>query len=424
MWVVTRLMSRPRELRRLTCVLGLVAGAVALTGVVVGEARAPAVQAPTNVISAPGSRVGASDVAFDPGSANGLVVWTDDDGSGILRVFARRIDADGRPVGESTQLSTANNNPQVPQATFNAKTREYLVLWTAQADPTGRQALLVGRRLTAAGVPLGNGEFAVGGPIGADGESPQLVASGRDGRYLVAFRSTAGRINSRLLDRAGGLIAEHRVSRRRGDCGRPTVSYRARVGEYLIGWACGLPGDTGQAPQTQYVQRISARGREVGRDIPVITPRVSRFGSGETALAYDSSTDHFLFVGQARERIRTRLLAGGGKPIGRVRTLRRLSYPLEAGGPSVAFDSRRDRYVVVWQAYRRGLPPTAPDASSFFATSVDRRGVESGRSVVVLSRAPAREVFPFTSVIARGRSGGVLVTFSGTTGVTVRTVSP
>jgi len=233
--------------------------------------------------------------------------------------------------------------------------------------------------------------------------SPVTVAAGGGG-FLVAFPTRDAGVGARVLDDSGKLQSESVVSVPRSNgCGYPAVAYRARANEYLVGFSCGLPpGEGSQPPQTQYVRRLNASGAALAPPVPVITPRYTSFGNGEIALAYNARSDQFLFVGQNRRRIRTRRLDGAGVPIGRVRTLRRVSSDFEAGEVEVGFDPRASRYLVAWDGSRRR---GRHYGQALFSTRVDGRGLERGPESLRAGASPS-------AASSRGALGGFLVGFS------------
>ena len=344
-------------------------------------------------------------LAFDPTSGSGLAVYFAPVEGEEREVTVQRVDSTGERFGPRVEVShtPAGSYPGGPRVVFNPKTREYLVVWTS-GPREGRDLPLRGRRVSVSGDPIGQSDFPVGRARVSTFAAPSLAASERTGGYLVAFDATNGAVGARVLDSRGTEVRETRLSSRR-DCGREVASaYRSRTDEYVVGWACGLPGEDFAPRVTQYAQRLSGSGREVGGDVRVVAPRHTRYGNGEVDLAYSARFDQFVFVGQCRALICVRRLDGRLRPLGPVRLLRRVSYRVETGSPTVAFDDRAGAYLVVWSAWRR--IDSRDVARSLFATRLSARGVESARETLL---SAARGDLP--SVVATGGSGGFLVSF-------------
>lgn len=354
---------------------------------------------PTALAPALSLGAGAPDIAFDPSTGTGLAAYLGPAGPNRVAILGQRVDSSGRSLGPPVELSTTEEGLQAgrPRIVFNATMKEYLAVWLV-GPPQSLQRLARGRRLSGDGIPLGKSDFSVGGEPVVTGSSPGLVAGNG---YLVALSAPDTTIHANTLDGHARVIASEKISQREG-CGNPTGAFRSAANEYLVGWSCGLPAVAGQQPQTQYVQRVASSGTEIGPDVPILSPRYTVRGSGELALAYNSRSDEFLLVGQARRRIRSRRLRGDGRPLGSVRTLRRVSVKFEARYPTVGFDPRAGRYLVVWtadrQRGRRGVSET------LFASRVDQRGIE---------RKPesARRGGIVASIASRGGRGGFLITF-------------
>jgi hypothetical protein len=344
-------------------------------------------------VSGPGA--GGAALAFDPASGTGLAVFRGAGDTGRREIFARRIDSRGRPTASPVQTSRTPEGLESDRldVVFSSESRQYLVVWQEGARLALERGLR-GRRIAADGQVVGE-TFAVGeAPVSAF--SPVALAAGRSG-FLVGFRSPTGGVGARVLDISGIVQSESVVSTPMSNgCGFPAVAYRARADEYLVGFSCGLPAEA-QPPQTQFVRRLDASGGALGSPVPVITPRNTRFGNGEVALAYNARLDQFLFVGQNRRRIGTRRLDGAGAPVGPVRTLRRPSFEFEASSPRVGFDPRAGRYLVAWRGHRR-----RDYGSAVFSTRVDSRGVERGPEAVRTEVSPS-------AVQSRGALGGFLL---------------
>lgn len=405
-----------RRKKAWVALLTVTTGVGASLAVVLLSATASATDAlqPLAPVSPPGQLVGSQSLAVDTRGRGALVVWNAREGA-VTRVFARRLDITGRPVGEPIPLSEQGKEALSPQVTFNSRSREYFVAWPVERTPS--QAFLRARRVSVEGAPIG-AEFAIDGVVSITGGPIALASGARRGQVALVVRNSRSRIEAYLLGRTGSPIKRTTLSRRSG-CGFPSVAHRARQDEFMVGWACNLPDETSR-PQTHYVRRLSSSGRARSGEIAVLTPRYTQRGTGQGALAYDAKADRFLFAGQARRRIRTRLIAGSGRPLGPVRSLRRVSVGNEALGPTLSFDPRKRSFVVVWLAFPRGMSDPG-----FFLARVDQRGLNPRGASRLLFQAPLREFSPFPSVAATDAPSGFLAAFTSfSRGILVQGLAP
>lgn len=368
-------------------------------------ARAPALSPAVEVSEL---QAGPSHLAFDAASDSGLVVWNGLSAAGGTEILGRRITSQGRPLGPVVQISQTPDGlgPGTPKVAFNPRTGSYLVVWISGAR-NDTKGTLRARFVDRDAQPLGASDFSAGdAPVSYEFQ-PSVAAGARNGGYLVAAGAVTEGIEVRALDDSGGVLSSSTLALSsskvaRSECGEPNLAYRSAADEYMLAFACGLP-DENQPPQTQYVQRLAPSAVALKAPVVVIGPRYTKRGTGETALAYNPHRDEFVFVGQTRSLMRTRRLRGDGKPIGPVRTLKRVSAGAEAAAPTVGFDPRSRRYLVTWVVFRRGRTDVP---RSLFATRLSEEGVERGPES--LRRG---DIF-LPTVVARGPSGGFLLVFS------------
>jgi hypothetical protein len=140
------------------------------------------------------SGTNALDQEFRPAVAWGdteyLVVWEDSRNSGArgIDVRGRRVSAAGEPEGKDIRISgtSAVADDKVPQAAWNGT--EYLVVWEDWRMDPDRQSDIYGRRVSAAGAPIG-ANFRICGPgaVGWDW-TPAVAWDESMGQYLVVWQ--------------------------------------------------------------------------------------------------------------------------------------------------------------------------------------------------------------------------------------------
>ena len=165
------------------------------------------------------------EVAFALAQQEFLVVWNNDDGSTPLDVQGRRVSLDGSfPVNSMVPVASGATHRTNPDIAYNLARNEYLVTY----DLAGLD--ISATRLTAGGVILGGGEFAIA--AWADAESRPAVAACRGGadHYFVAWQSLVGANNNDIYGRfvTGGGVPD----------GAPVHFFNATVNEQLPDVTC------------------------------------------------------------------------------------------------------------------------------------------------------------------------------------------
>ncbi len=211
-------------------------------------------------------------VAYNPTANEYLVLWDGDaplplEPDGVSRIHGRRLQAaTGRPVDANDRLVLSFDTgagtavPAIdPSITYNSVTDEYFVVFGVQ-DTTvnGWEDEVYGRRLSAAGQPLGSAPVRISdmGPNGdgnLDARSPRVVHSAASNEYLVVWRGdddteplidNEREIFGQRLDAAGQEIGfnDFRLSRlgpdsdAAFDADQPAAAMSGTANEYLVVW--------------------------------------------------------------------------------------------------------------------------------------------------------------------------------------------
>lgn len=269
-------------------------------------------------------------VAWNPVAEEFLVVWEGDDDTaplvdGEFEIFARRVDAEGRAVGDRIRISvmgddTATDSAQRalydathPSVTVNPVTGEYLVTWQGDDDTAplvDEKIEIFGRLLDSEGVPVAS-QFRIS-TTGADADAvqPDAVFNPVASAFFVAWQADAvdeqNEIFLQQLDAQGALVGTSvQVSAMgaAGDALSPTLAVDPDIGTMLVAWH----GDVVAAPlvddeleihgslcdavatcQPQF--RISTMGLESETSSATRKASVAK----NTAAAWSATDQHFL----------------------------------------------------------------------------------------------------------------------------------
>jgi hypothetical protein len=264
--------------------------------------------------TAPGDRVDLADkprLAYNPATDEFLVTWLgrtaglpDND------VFARRLDAVGRPIGAITRVSSMGPDSEPggswlaerADVTYHPGRNEFLVTWDGTDERPGSESRwdceVYGQRLDAAGDPIGEDDFQISSmwPPGngyACGPSfPRVVYQPANGEYLAVWW---GRLPSdpypRYIEGAWG----QRLGSTGTKLGGPVLltdpghgSYSGDVaangvdGEYLVTWTADPAG----------ARRLDAALQPLGPEIAIFLSPGNYPGRSE--LSFDPWRRHYV----------------------------------------------------------------------------------------------------------------------------------
>jgi hypothetical protein len=135
-----------------------------------------------------------------------LVVWQDgrNESTRGSDIYGRRVSAAGSPVGGDFRVSGRNATARdfLAAVTWNGTANEYLVVWGDYRNESTRWSDIYGRRVSAAGSPVGS-DFRISGRNATSWESGPAVAWNQAANeYLVVWgdgRNIYGDIYGRRL---------------------------------------------------------------------------------------------------------------------------------------------------------------------------------------------------------------------------------
>lgn len=221
------------------------------------------------------------DAAYNSVDAGYLVAWADYT-RGARGIFGRRLDSDGRTVGELFRISPiAQTEAFFPAVAYNATDNEYLVTFDTSTTIHGQR--IRGLDGTLVGEP-----FSIGT---TQGIRSAVAWSSKSNRYLVAWYLPgrgAAEVSVRLVGGRGELIGEERnLSRDPPYSGYPAVAYATVGDQFLVTWDHEPIENRGRIRG----QRLAAAtGWELGEAFDITTGGTEN----RSAIAYDSVRERWL----------------------------------------------------------------------------------------------------------------------------------
>lgn len=330
-------------------------------------------------------------VAYNSRANEHLVVWradglpTDNENE----IFGQRIGPGGVELGDDFRISVVGSDGDTsrgalePVIAYNSRRNEYLVAWFANDLPTPGEYEVFGRRLNGAGVPLGD-DFRItfagaDGDVNRDAGAQAIAYSARRDEYLVVFGTedlptdNEVEIFGQRISGTGALAGgEIRISTTGADgnvfpfASRPDVAYNSIKGEYLVTWhATGNAGtNPGNNEYEIFGQRLGGAGNEIGGDFRISTTGADGDESADSrdpTVAFNERRNRYLVAWEAQHwralgdtEIFAQQLSGSGAEIGgdfRVSTAGAEDQVFPAADdPVAAYSPVRDEYLMIWEA--------------------------------------------------------------------------
>jgi uncharacterized repeat protein (TIGR01451 family) len=297
-------------------------------------------------------------VAYNSSRNEFLVVYDRQyEGATEPGIYAQRISAQGAAVGGEITVAT-DTSLQLPRIAYDSISDRYFVVF---GGPRG----IVGTFLTGLGTPVGLA--ALFGP--ADASAPALAFNPASERFLLAYSVGSGDaldVLALVLNRLGSLTARTVVSTAQGNQYTPAIAVNAAANQFLVVWTDGR--DPAVTPAA-YGQLLDGNGALVGENLK-LAERASF-----PAAAYSQSTSKYLLAWQMNdslfrryEFIQGRLLESDLTPSGEVFNI---SDTKAAGRPQLALNPNSAAAQAVWPRpgipgrsaiYARRIPVSAPAA--------------------------------------------------------------
>jgi hypothetical protein len=256
-----------------------------------------------------------------------LVVWEGNNSDDEFEIYGQLLSATGggisfRRISDMGPDGDAAYGASGSAVAYNSHANEYLVTWWGDNDyfQVDDEYEIFGQRLDADGNEVGDNDLRityVGASynINYSAYSPAMAYNSRANQYLVVWRgddNTPPLVDNEyeIIGRRMGEPEEIRISHMGGDAlfdaFRPAVAYNSTDNEYLVVWS----GDdnTGALVNEEFEifgQRLNASGTEVGANdfrISDMGPNGNTaYGGYLPAVAYNSRANEYLVVWQGTD---------------------------------------------------------------------------------------------------------------------------
>ncbi len=336
-------------------------------------------------------------VAYNRVDNQYMVVWTDDRNARITGndIFGQRVSAKGRLLGDNIPIVTEMDSQSDPSIAHNRMDNNYLVTWQQQPfdqdnsdfnDAFGQILSNDGRSGTA--FRISDAGFEISSAYNAQYNS--YLVTGRvfeSGPVPGIFGQTVSHDGGPVDDRitiAAGA-AEDPLS---APAPNGQVIYNPEASEFFATWR-------DQKEENLKGRRISPGGELVGK--PIVISHVFPEGFYAASVALDSIRDRYLvvFVRFQGNQMLGQFVSSAGKLIG-------ANFPIEAlysrNTPSIVYSRRYDAYLVVWE-----------NGNDIFARLLSARGDAIG-NVLRLTRNDTAFDAPRTAL--NTRTGQFLVVWA------------
>jgi len=306
------------------------------------------------------------DVAYDAQSNTFLVVWEDYRSGSEYDLYARRLAADGRLLGDSILLVDTNGQDARWPAVAANDDGQFLVTWHQKLSSSDYD--LFALRVTAATGTAEGGVIPLVTDGGRDKNGDVTALSSTE--YLVIWRENGYKISARRVGSDGGLPGTPLVDIDRGYAS--AVAYGG--GQSLAVWE-----DYETAGQRLITgQRLSSDDTLLG-ELIYVSPYFSL--RQEVALAYQAQTgDYLLLWDQAYSAPYKDLFAQRideqGEPLGELVNLTDDPSSDQTWGRVAA---GANGYLVVWQDWRH----QATSGVDIYGQLLDLSGHPSGTPMVI-----------------------------------------
>ncbi len=253
------------------------------------------------------------DLAYNPTLNEYLIIWSDrrEPDPDYPQVYARRLSNAGSPLA-SEFFVCAKADPAVcdgqsqrqPAMAYNPQAQEYLAVWQDfRRGSTGVLSIdIVGRRISATGVPLG-GKIVVVNPDAGTQTLPDIVANNVSNEYMVVWRdgrevSNQRRIYAQRISASGSLLGNNvPVSAFLADQRHPAIAAHNAPAGYMVVWADSrnYPPSDLNTNNADLMSRIYVNSSGTWQSEVTIN---SNFAKDWPEMAYDAARNRYLVVWQ------------------------------------------------------------------------------------------------------------------------------
>ena len=356
-------------------------------------------------------------LAYDANHDRFLVTWTDfrNRHTSGVDIYGRLIDSRGQPVGGDFPISGARRGQGTSAVAFDPLHNRYLVVWADWREAKSVDSDIYGRLINADGSPFGD-DFAITRRRVSQ-KQPTVAFDPFHRRFLVIWKDFRGkdveRLYGQFIDPQGALVGnEFAVAQGVGKQDRPSLYYDQKRKRFLVVWRDIV--DEHQYLTTPlkgkgiFAAFIDAeRGPQAEAGSLIDTEEDACLPPSLYAAAYAPEEDVFLVVWTTARDYDKRGLdvygafvrAKDGKRQGR-------AFPIAVESdyqefPSVAYDPRHHRFLVIWYDLRRDHSALNQDIYGRYITA---KGQFSEEFLVSDFRAPGIRRYPAISFSSKSDS--------------------
>ncbi len=291
-------------------------------------------------------------------------------------------------LNENFPISTANENQIAAYVAYNSKNNDYLVVWVDSRNKSTSGRDIYAQLVSATGELKGN-EIIVSNAPGDQTSAMCIAYNSIDNEYLLVYGDVPSKsIICQRISSTGDLIGNKSVissvSRLLGSdpyyVPMQSIAYNSKDNNYLVVWFDGISREL----YNIYGQIISKDGSLKGDKLSICTENNSQ---ANPSVVYNSVNNEYLVVwDDERNTVGSTIQIDiYGRRISNTGNLIGISdFPISPTtseweqGPSVAYDSNKNRYLVIWEQgktysttdlYGRFISATGTADSSVFSIS-------------------------------------------------------
>jgi len=291
-------------------------------------------------------------VVYNPENYTFLVTWQNNND---YLIYARILDNEGEPYEDSENFAVwpeTENGQNGPAVAVNTTNGDYLIAWHEQVGENYTECDIFGRLLDKDGNPVepDGGRLDLVSMEEYQGE-PVLAYSSAGDQYLLAFRNTSDFMNSDVMglmfDSGGESVSETLLQIAVGDSDQyaPALAADDANGRFLVVWQECYGEEPYNGINNIYGCFIDIDGT-MGEKFPVYESEEHQYAP---IVAYNSKYNTYMVVWQdANDKLYARDVVSQGFGIGE---------PVEIepdqgfGNAAIAYNPEEDNYLVVYEDF-------------------------------------------------------------------------
>jgi len=359
-------------------------------------------------------------VAYNPVDDQFLITWSDVryNSQTDVDIYGRILDARGKPVSKDIVISGYKGGQGESSVIFDSINKQYLVVWSDWRNANNIDSDIYGQRLNAKGKPIGT-NFSITNRRTSQKQASVAFDSDQQ-RFLVAWKDDSLAANSeklfaRFVSSTGKLLdKEFLIAKGEGKQDKPSLVYDQKRKRFLVIWRDIV--DEQQFLSTTlegkgiFAAFIQNADKEAKPGILIDTEEDACLPPSLYAASYSPEDDLFLVVWTTARDYQEMGLdvfgalvrASDGKRIGK-------AFPIAVKKdyqefPSVIFDQKQKRFLVVWYDLRRDQTALNMDV---YARYISSQGKMSQEFLMTDPDAPGIRRFP--AIAYSEKSGTALV---------------